>query len=242
MANVIATPGDVFEEVRVAPVTAGNWLIPALIFIVLSWIGSTLLLTQPDIKQQITEMVEKGLRQQYEKMHMPKDKIEDAIKTTEKWLEITTLIGSYAGPPLAAFLSVFGWGLVVWLIGTKVHKSDFEYMKAVEVVGLGNTIGVLDVIVRTLLILATRNVFASPSLAMLVKDFNPQNPTHSLLAMANVMTIWILAVRSIGLARLAKVAWFKAVAWIFGIWAAYSGSFWALGQLGQMFGKRMSGS
>ena len=39
-------------------------------------------------------------------------------------------------------------------------------MKAVEVAGLSNMILVLDVMVKTLLILITGNLFASPSLAL----------------------------------------------------------------------------
>ena len=52
-------------------------------------------------------------------------------------------------------------------------------MKAVEVAGLSNMILALSVIVKTLLVLIAGNLFASPSLALLVKDFDPQNSVHS---------------------------------------------------------------
>jgi hypothetical protein len=103
-------------------------------------------------------------------------------------------------------------------------------------------IGVLEAIVRTLLILVMGNLFAAPSLALLVKDFNPQNPMHSLLALVNVMTIWILAVRTIGLARLARVSIAKAAVWVVGIWAGYTGLFWGLGMIAQLIAKRAGGS
>jgi hypothetical protein len=115
-------------------------------------------------------------------------------------------------------------------------------MKAVEVVGLSNMIGVLDAIVRTLLILVMTNLFAAPSLALLVKDFNPQNPVHSLMALANVMTIWLLAVRTVGLARLARVSIAKAALWVVGIWAGYTLLFWGFGAIMQLAAKRMGGS
>src|SRR5207302_9246459 len=69
-----------------------------------------------------------------------------------------------------------------WLVGTKALKGHFPFSKAVEVAGLANMIGVLEAVVKTLLILVTGNIFASPSLALLVKEFDPQNPVHSLLA------------------------------------------------------------
>jgi VIT1/CCC1 family predicted Fe2+/Mn2+ transporter len=59
-------------------------------------------------------------------------------------------------------------------------------------------------------------------LALAVKDFDAQNPVHGLLAAVNVMTFWLLAVRSIGLARLSGASFGKAAAWMFGIWAAFT--------------------
>ena len=85
-------------------------------------------------------------------------------------------------------------------------------------------IGLLETVVRTLLILVTGNLFAAPSLILVVKDYDPQNPVHGLLGFTNVMVWWLLAVRALGLARLAKVSFAKAAAWVFGIWVAYSGA------------------
>jgi hypothetical protein len=93
----------------------------------------------------------------------------------------------------------------------------------VEVAGLSNMILALNVIVKTLLILITGNLFASTSLALVVKDFDPQSSVHSLLAMMDVMVLWLLTVRSIGLARLSGASIGKAAAWIFGIWIAFTG-------------------
>lgn len=240
--NVFATPGEVFDEVKAALPTATNWLVPALILMFVGWIGSALVLSQPAIQQQLSEIVEKGVRAQLEKAHMPKEKLEQVLPVAEKWAGIMTYVSSFAGPPVAAFLTPFGWGLIVWLIGSKIHKGNFGYLKAVEVVGLGSMISVLDAVVKTLLIITMSNLFAAPGLTLLVKDFNPQNPSHALLAMANVMTIWVLAVRSIGLARLARISLAKAMAWIFGIWLAYSGLFIAMSAFGQMMAGRGAGS
>ena len=92
-----------------------------------------------------------------------------------------------------------------------------------------------------LLILGLGNLYASPSLMLLVKDFDPQNTVHGLLAIVNVMTFWLLAVRAVGLARLSGVSFAKAALWVFGIWAAYTGFLTGLGLLVQMAVKRASG-
>ncbi len=114
-------------------------------------------------------------------------------------------------------------------------------MKAVEVVGLANMISVLDGIVKTLLIVGLGNLYASPSLVLLVKEFDPQNTVHSLLAIVNVMTFWLLAVRAMGLARLSGASFAKAALWVFGIWAAYTGFFVGLGVLAKAAFKRIGG-
>jgi len=127
------------------------------------------------------------------------------------------------------------------VVGAKVLKGHFSYTKAVEVVGLANMISVLDVIVKTLLIVGFGNLYASPSLVLLVRDFDPQNPLHGLLGAVNVMTFWLLLVRAIGLARLSGASLAKAAAWVFGIWVAYTGIFLGLGALVQA-GVRRIGS
>jgi hypothetical protein len=79
-----------------------------------------------------------------------------------------------------------------------------------------------------LIVILSGNFFASPSLALLVKDFDPQNPAHGMLAAVNVMTFWLLIVRSIGLARLASLSFSKGAMWVFGVWASYTGFFLAV--------------
>jgi len=79
--------------------------------------------------------------------------------------------------------------------------------------------------VRILLMFFLGNIIASPSLALLIKDFDPQNPLHVAAATVNVMQFWFLAVVSIGLARLSNRSFAKSAVCVFGIWAAYTGLF-----------------
>jgi VIT1/CCC1 family predicted Fe2+/Mn2+ transporter len=102
-------------------------------------------------------------------------------------------------------------------------------------------VSVLDVVVKTLLIVGLGNLYAAPSLVLLVKEFDPQNTVHSLLAIVNVMTFWLLAVRATGMARLSGVSFAKAALWVFGIWAAYTGLFVGLGVLAKAAFKGIGG-
>ena len=44
-----------------------------------------------------------------------------------------------------------------------------------------------------------------------------------LLSLLNVTTIWLLAVRSVGLARLSGIKFLPAALWVFGIYYAWMG-------------------
>lgn len=241
MLNVFATPGDVFQEVKTANVSTANWLAPALILIAVSWVAAWLIFSQESIRHQLAEVTEQAIQKQVERGHMSEQQAEQAQAMGEKWAGISSRIGAGLVPVVTGFGGPFVWGLFVWLVGAKVLKGNFPYMKAVEVVGLGNMVNVLEMIVRTLLIVGLGNLYASPSLVLLVKQFDPQNTAHSLLALVNVMTFWLLAVRAIGLARLSGASFAKAAAWVFGIWAAYTGLFLGLGLLAKAAFKHMGG-
>ena len=221
--NVLATPGDVFEYIRGTPVSTANWLTPALILIVMSWVGVWLVFSQDSIQQQLREITDQAVEKQIAKAHMSDQQAEQARAAAAKFGSIGSKIGAFVAPVFAGLAIPFWWGLILWLVGTLVLRGKFSYMKGVELAGLAGMVSVLDAIVRTLLILIMGNLFASPSLALFVKQFDPQNPVHGLLAAVNIMSFWVLLVRAIGLAKLSGVGLAKAAAWVFGIWAVLTG-------------------
>lgn len=227
--NVFATPGEVFEEVKTAKPSAANWVVPALILILVSWVATWFIFSQDSIKHQMSEMTDRAIQQQVEKNHLSDQQAEQARAMGEKWASISAMVAAGLAPVFAGFVTPFFWGLIIWLAGAKVMKGGFPFMKAVEVVGLVNMVSVLDALVRTLLIIGMGNLYAAPGLVLLVKDFDPQNTVHGLLALVNVTTFWVLALRAVGLARLSNVSFGKAAVWVFGIWAGYTGFFIGLG-------------
>ena len=54
--NVFATPGEVFEEVKASSPCNANWLAPALIAVVLSWLAAALVFSLENIKHQLSEI------------------------------------------------------------------------------------------------------------------------------------------------------------------------------------------
>ena len=55
-----------------------------------------------------------------------------------------------------------------------------------------------------------------------------------------VFTLWTLVVRGIALARLSGGSVAKALAWVCGIWVAYTGFFLLLGVIGKAIGAHFS--
>ena len=241
LLNVFATPGDVFAEVKAAPETTANWLVPALILIAVSWVSAVVIFMQPSIKQQLSDLTEQAIQRQIDTGYISEQQAEQALVAGEKWAGISSQIFAALTPVVGGFVAPFLWGLVVWLLGAQFFKGHFSYMKAVEVVGLANMISVLDVIVRTLLIVGLGNLYASPGPALLVKQFDPQNTVHAVLGALNVMTLWLLAVRAIGLSRLSGASLAKSAVWVFGIWAAYTAFFIGIAALMQAGVKQITG-
>jgi VIT1/CCC1 family predicted Fe2+/Mn2+ transporter len=221
MFNVIAAPGEVFDYVRHSVPSVGNWLAPALLAVVLGWISAAVVFSFDTVKQQLSEVTMKAVEKQV--ANKPPQEAEQTRAAVEKIGPISQMIGAYTTPVLMAFISPFLWGLFIWLVGDKVFHGGFPYMKAVETVGLSNMIGVLEVVLRTLLIAVMGSFWAAPNAALiLMRDFDPQKPLHAILAAVNVMTFWLLAVRSVGLSKLSGASVVKSAIWVFGFWFLYT--------------------
>lgn len=222
MMNVLASPAEVFDEVKASRSCAANWLVPAFILVLVGWVGVWLIFSQPTIQQQLNDMTSKAIEKQIQKSGQSTPPTDAQMQSAEKVASTIAKVGAIAGPPIAAFVSPFWWGLILWLVGAKIFKGNFSFMKAVEVAGLGNVVAILAGVIGTLLILTFSNLFASPSLALLVKDYDPNNPTHAAMTAFDLMYFWLLGVRSVGLARLSGVSFGKAAAWVFGLWLGWT--------------------
>lgn len=221
LMNIFAAPGEVFDALKGQPHAAGNWLVPAILVMVITIVGGAVLFSQDSINQQISEMIDK----QMEKAGATGPQA-DAGRSIAM---MATKISMLAGPAVGGFIVPFWTGLILWLVGAKIMKGNFGYMKAVEAGGLSNMIGVLDAIIKIPLVLVVGNLFATLSATLLVKDFNPQEPAHAALGLLNVMLIWQLLVQSVALAKLSGRSFGVAVAWIFGISFGLAAFFMGIG-------------
>lgn len=224
LMNVFAAPGEVFEEVKNSAPSTGNWLAPALILMVAGMISSLVIFSQPDVVQQIHEQQQKAFDKQMSAGKMTQAQADQAMAMADKFSGPTALkIYGCVGAVMSSFVLLFWTAFVLWLIARFYLKVPLGYLKVVEVAGLATMIMALAAVVKTLLIVVTGNVYAALSPLLLVKHFDPGNPVHSVLALLDVMTFWVLAVRSIGLAKLTGATFGKTAVAIFGVWLVISG-------------------
>ena len=220
---MFAAPGEVYDEIKSSPPATANWLAPTLVLLAVSWIGVWIIFSQDAVKHQMSGLQDRAIQQRVEKGKLTQAQADQARAAVERFGSVGMKIGAVIGPAAGAFAAPFWGGLILWLVGAKVLKGTFPYMKAVEVAGLASMIAVLDSVVKTLMIVAMGNMFANPGPVLLVKDFDSSNSTHLIVATLNVMTIWSLAVKSVGLAKLSGVSFGKAAAWVFGLWVVFTG-------------------
>jgi Yip1 domain len=223
LLNIFAAPGEVFEEVKNSPPSVANWLTPTLILVVVGIIATFVILSQPAVIQQIRDQRQSAFDKQVRDGKMTQAQADQAEVATEKFFGPSALkiFGSFSAV-IGSFVVIFWWALLLWLIGRFYLKAPLTYVKALEVSGLAGMIGVLAAVLKTLLVMITGNALAAPSLILLIKKFDPGNPVHHLLALTDVTNFWLLAVRSVGLAKLTNSSFGKAAMAVFGIWLLFA--------------------
>ena len=224
LTNIFAAPGELFENVRLTPKRTSNWLIPTIILIVVSLILGQLVMSNPSLVDQMSQMTKKQMEQRVADGKMTQEQAAQAeamASPTSPIVTITRIVGTIIGIPLVLFLVA----LVYWLLGKFTLKATAPYIKVVEVVGLTLYIGLLASLVTTILVFLMNSLFASPSLALAVSDYDLDNKFHHTLSVFNIFTIWSMIVTAIGLSKLFQRSFVKAllvvvIPWV--VWSAFS--------------------
>jgi hypothetical protein len=234
LTNVFAEPGDVFDEIKKAPPATGNWLVPVLLWALVGVVSSFIILSQPAIQHQVREQQAKAMDKMVAAGKMTRDQADQATAMAEKFTGPTMLMifGSIASV-VVGFVHVLWWGLVLWLIGRWALKSQFSYVKALEVAGLPMMIWVLAAVLNLLLGIILGRMYATASAALFISDFDITNKGHWLLATLNPFHFWLVALMATGLAKVAGAPFSRAAPFVFGYWVLQQGLF-VISGMGQM--------
>ncbi|MGA2802510.1 MAG: YIP1 family protein [Verrucomicrobiota bacterium] len=220
LLNIFAAPGDVFDEIKTTPPCVGSWLVPVLLSAVIGTLSVIIMFSQPAIIQQIHEQQAKVFDDQVNAGKMTRAQADQAEAAAEKFSGPTLMkISGSVGVVVISFVRVFWWAFVLWLLGLMFLKAKLNYPKAVEVAGLTTMITVLGTLV-TLLLTVILGKMTSPSLALFVDHFEPNNVSHLVLADVNVFDFWLVGVMAVGLSRLAGTRFSKTLLLTAGYWLA----------------------
>ena len=248
LGNIIAAPGEVFDEIRALPVVTANWLVPTLLVIVAGWVGLWLVFQQDSIDQQIRDMQEQQIQKLVQTGKMSQQQADASRATVEKFAKVGKIVGGVVGSGVTTAVSLLWWAFVFWLVGGKLMHGGFSYVKAMEAAGLASMILLLETVVRNLLQVTCGNLFAGPNLALLVveefhesslggllaplakllpesarwAEYDVQDLKLQVLAALDGMVFWGLVVKAVALSRLSGRGFGKALAWIVGIWVTVS--------------------
>lgn len=226
ITDIFSSPGELFDNVRDTPPTASNWLVPLLIFVVVAFAMSQVMMHNPSLldqlKDQIHQNMEKKFQEAIQQGKMTPEQADQARQQAEAF-------SNPASPIFVAFqagalivmtpIALFVISLLYWLLGKSIIKAQAPYMKVVEVVGLVFFITILESIVTTIMVIGLDSLHASPSLALAVLgSFSTDNKLHVALSKINAFTIWNLVVVSIGLGHLFRRDVPKVMALVFALW------------------------
>jgi hypothetical protein len=217
--NVYAAPGEVFDELGSRPPATANWLVPMLLLMVVSAVGAWLVFSQPAFQQQQDEAQAKFVQRLVEKGKVPPEAVA-AQDTQGPRSSLKYTLGPVAGAIVTSVAAPFWGALLLWIIGAKLLKGGFSYLKALEAAGLACMIDVLGALVKTLLILATANLYASASPILGLREVDWFKPAHLALASLDLFALWLYGVRALAMARLGKLSLGVCLVWMFGCYAA----------------------
>ena len=202
MLDILATPGEVFDEVMAGPPCLANWLVPTLLVCLASLVLLRTAATSDQISVAVSRLADAG-----------KLSAAQADALTRNWPSVsafTICLGAAAG---------MGWSaLLLWLIGRVCLKTPFPFGKALEVVGLSSVVLLLGTVFTALLVAATGDPTARPALSILAGRLPPESHLRAALDTLNFFHFWSAGVLAVGLSKLSGVGFKESAFWVLGYW------------------------
>jgi hypothetical protein len=222
LANIIAAPGEVFEEIKHAPVRASNWLVPLLLACIASACYICIAFSQPAILLGLQQQRDKAIQKQVATGKMTQAQADQAADMYERFLTpATTKMLSAGGAVVSSVSGLFLMALAIWLAVKCCPGASLAYMKTVEICGLALVLDVPQKILRSFLVLWKQNLLATASPTLFLANPSAANKTHLLLSLLDLGDFWWLAVLSLGVNKAGSIRYRNAACITFGLWYGF---------------------
>jgi hypothetical protein len=222
LTNVIAAPGEVFEEIKSAPVSASNWLVPLILSCVVTVAYIWIAFSQPAILQSSQEQRIHAMQKKVAAGKLTQAQADQATAITEKFLTPTMMkifVGGFLALLMVAALFLLAVAILLALMCCTQARPD--YMKVVEVCGLALVIDVPQKILRILLVSWKENLLATASPTLFMANPSTTSRTDIFLSMLDVVDLWWLAVLSLGISKVTSVSYRTSAFIVFGVWYGF---------------------
>ncbi|MFH1050272.1 MAG: Yip1 family protein [bacterium] len=206
--GVITSPVITMESVSKHPPKAANWLIPIIIFIIISGLASFLYYSNPALKAEMEnksmEAIEKSYQEQVDKGKLTQ---QEADEQKEKIMSQMQMGGSFQlifqviGVAIYTFLAFFLVNGLFFLFIKYLMKGDGGFNGTLTAYGLSYYILILQTIVTIILSLAFDKFYIGFSLANFF-DVEWMTFPGFLLRKADPFLIWFYAVLGISYAKM----------------------------------------
>jgi Yip1 domain len=204
--DMLASPGEVFDEVIAAPPRLANWFVPTLLVA----LASLFLMRAANYEAGSVSATPQAAEAQNTAPDSAVVQVKPGSVDRQRLSMLATCAGAFAGTFWSAFL--------LWLIGRVFLRTCFSYLKTVEVAALVGSIIALGAIVTALLIGITGDPATRPALSFFARRLPATSHVRLLLDTVNFFHLWAMAVLAMGLSRLSGVSFKESAFWVFGYW------------------------
>ncbi len=222
LADIIAAPGEVFAEVKIAPVRASNWLVPLVLSCITTAVYLCIAFSQPAVLRVMKEQRDTAMQKRIAAGKLTQAQADQAAAAVEQFMTpaIMKIFGA-GGAIVVEVAGLFLMGFGIWLSLKCCTAARLEYMKVVEVCGLALLIDVPQKILRSGLVLWKENLLATASPTLFLANPSATNKAHVFLSMFDLVDFWWLAVLSLGVSKVASVRYRTAALITFGVWYGF---------------------
>ena len=235
LVGVFAEPKTMYEKTAQFPPRTVDWIVPLIVLIIFSIISSYIILSNPEIayniKHEQLAKIESSLQEMVDKGQLSQEQADQQMSTIEERMsEGTNMVQTIIFTIIRVFLFFFIVSGIYFIVARFIFKGEGTYASAMVANGLTAYIDIIQVIIATILTIVTGRLFMGTSLAAIM-HVDKATFGGFLLGKLDIITIWSLAIVSIGLAKMFKSEKMgKYFIFIFGLWIVWSLIIFGLGQ------------
>lgn len=228
LLNVLAIPGQVFEEVRGARHSVWNWLVPVPVYAVSLAVFTLVFFSLPTMQKLLGEQQAKV--RQTQAASLAEDVKSGKVRQADAD-ETLALMDSLSQPRVVKSLAlaggfcfgvvrVFWWALVLWFLARAILKLPVGYGKALEVAGVASVVALIGNIAVVALTVDFGKTFSAGGFTLSVTDFASTRHQMLVAVAQNALNFWLIAVLGTGLARLTGLPWIRGTFLVVTYWIA----------------------